>query len=98
MPVYEYECQGCGKVLEVQQKIADAPLACCPECNGEVRKLVSMSSFQLKGGGWYADGYASSSSEKSSNKDSDKTSTPTPKKEAVCSNCPAAAAATASAE
>ena len=60
MPVYEYECQECDKVFEVQQKIADAPLSDCPECQGPVKKLVSMSSFQLKGGGWYADGYASS--------------------------------------
>lgn len=61
MPVYEYECNDCHKVFEVQQKISDAPLSVCPECDGSVKKLMSMSSFQLKGGGWYADGYASSS-------------------------------------
>lgn len=60
MPVYEYECQECDKVFEVQQKIADKPLSECPECKAPVKKLMSMSSFQLKGGGWYADGYASS--------------------------------------
>ncbi len=60
MPVYEYECDDCHKVFEVQQKIADDPITVCPECDGPVKKLVSMSSFQLKGGGWYADGYASS--------------------------------------
>ncbi len=59
MPVYEYECQECDKVFEVQQKIVDKPLSECPECHGPVKKLVSMSSFQLKGGGWYADGYSS---------------------------------------
>jgi putative FmdB family regulatory protein len=59
MPVYEYECQECNKVFEVQQKIADKPLSDCPECQGPVKKLMSMSSFQLKGGGWYADGYSS---------------------------------------
>lgn len=60
MPVYEYECVDCGKSFEIQQKMADAPLTVCPECEGMVKKLMSMSSFQLKGGGWYADGYASS--------------------------------------
>jgi putative FmdB family regulatory protein len=59
MPVYEYECQECNKVFEVQQKIADKPLSNCPECQAPVKKLMSMTSFQLKGGGWYADGYSS---------------------------------------
>jgi putative FmdB family regulatory protein len=61
MPVYEYECSGCKKVFEVQQRIADAPLAVCPDCGAAVRKLISMSSFQLKGGGWYSDGYSNGS-------------------------------------
>lgn len=61
MPVYEYECKTCEKVFEVQQKIADEPMKECPECHAPVTKLMSMSSFQLKGGGWYADGYASTS-------------------------------------
>lgn len=64
MPVYEYECGGCDKVFEVQQRIADGPLTVCPECGGEVRKLISMSSFQLKGSGWYTDGYSGSSNGK----------------------------------
>lgn len=59
MPVYEYECNTCAKIFEVQQKMADAPLTDCPECDGTLKKLISSSSFQLKGGGWYADGYAS---------------------------------------
>ncbi|HSO09713.1 MAG TPA: zinc ribbon domain-containing protein, partial [Desulfoprunum sp.] len=61
MPVYEYECSDCHKIFEVQQKLSDAPLSVCPECDGSVKKLMSMSSFRLKGGGWYADGYSSSS-------------------------------------
>ncbi|NLX19946.1 MAG: zinc ribbon domain-containing protein [Desulfobulbus sp.] len=59
MPVYEYECGECKKIFEIQQRIADAPVSVCPECGGNVKKLISMSSFQLKGGGWYADGYSS---------------------------------------
>ena len=60
MPIYEYECTACGKHADVIQKISDQPLAECPECGGEFRKLMSSTSFVLKGGGWYADGYASS--------------------------------------
>ena len=52
MPVYEYECPACKKVFEMQQHISDAPLKSCPDCGKAVKKLVSMSSFQLKGGGW----------------------------------------------
>lgn len=54
MPIYEYECGSCGHKLEMIQKISAAPLANCPECDtGELKKLVSASAFQLKGGGWY---------------------------------------------
>ena len=61
MPIYEYECNSCKKVIEITQRISDAPLSECPDCSGSVRKLISVSSFQLKGGGWYADGYNGSS-------------------------------------
>ncbi|MCI5221858.1 MAG: zinc ribbon domain-containing protein [Candidatus Electrothrix sp. AR4] len=64
MPVYEYECPACEKVFEVQQRINDQPLTCCSVCGGDVKKLVSMSAFHLKGGGWYSDGYASGSKDK----------------------------------
>ena len=63
MPVYEYECPACEKVHEVQQRMADDPLQNCPECGGPVKKIMSRSSFQLKGGGWYADGYSSTKPE-----------------------------------
>lgn len=58
MPLYEYECQVCSRVFEIWQKVSDDPKSTCPECSGPLRKLVSLSSFQLKGSGWYADGYA----------------------------------------
>jgi putative FmdB family regulatory protein len=78
MPVYEYECPTCEKVFEVQQKISDQPLTACSLCGGEVRKLVSRSAFHLKGGGWYADGYASGARgknpEKNNGENSGKTS------------------------
>ncbi len=94
MPVYEYECPACDKVFEVQQKMSDAPLSSCPDCGGEVKKLVSMSSFQLKGGGWYADGYSSASSgkkEKSPSTSSDATPPCKGGDGGTCKHCPAAA-------
>lgn len=59
MPIYEYECENCGKQCEVIQKFDDLPLSCCPDCGGHMHKLVSHSSFILKGTGWYATDYAS---------------------------------------
>jgi len=54
MPIYEYQCQACGKQLEALQKLRDAPLQDCPDC-GEpsLKKKVSAAAFRLKGGGWY---------------------------------------------
>lgn len=54
MPIYEYACKECGHRLEALQKISAAPLTQCPQCQAEtLTKLVSASSFRLKGGGWY---------------------------------------------
>jgi putative FmdB family regulatory protein len=58
MPIYEFECESCHKLTEVVQSISAPPLAECPVCQGAVKKLISQSSFHLKGGGWYADGYS----------------------------------------
>lgn len=57
MPLYEYRCQACGHETEVLQKVSDRPLRRCPKCSGKFEKLISRTSFQLKGGGWYAHGY-----------------------------------------
>lgn len=60
MPVYEYECRGCGHAFEEWQKINDAPVRICPKCKKrKVERLISQTSFQLRGGGWYGDLYAS---------------------------------------
>lgn len=58
MPIYEYECLQCGKRTEWLQRMSDAPLAACPNCGGEVRKLISAPSFQFKGSGFYKTDYA----------------------------------------
>lgn len=60
MPIYEYVCEACGRITEVMQRVSDPPPPTCAEC-GERRlaRLVSRTSFQLRGGGWYSDLYAS---------------------------------------
>ncbi len=60
MPLYEYSCPKCGD-FEVLQRMSDAPLKKHDACGKPVARKVSVSSFHLKGGGWYADGYRSSS-------------------------------------
>jgi putative FmdB family regulatory protein len=57
MPIYEYDCQRCG-TFEVSQRITEKPLGKCPSCRGKVKKLISNTSFQLKGTGWYITDYA----------------------------------------
>ena len=68
MPIYEYRCTKCGHLIEIIQKLSDRPLRKCPECSGRLEKLVSRASFQLKGGGWYSEGYSSSGGKKSTTK------------------------------
>ena len=58
MPIYEYECTKCGKVVEAWQKFSDPPLTTCEHCKGKLRKLISLSTFHLKGSGWYVTDYA----------------------------------------
>jgi putative FmdB family regulatory protein len=62
VPIYEYQCTKCGEIFEAFQKITDEPLTQCKFCNSRVEKLISHSSFQLKGSGWYLTDYARRSS------------------------------------
>ena len=57
MPLYEYRCRKCGELTEVLQKLSDPPLRRCRRCRGTLDKLISRTSFQLKGGGWFNEGY-----------------------------------------
>ncbi len=60
MPIYEYACERCESEFEVEQRITDNPLKTCPRCRSKkVKRLISRTSFVLKGGGWYSDLYAS---------------------------------------
>lgn len=65
MPIYEYQCAKCG-TFEVTQRITEKALGKCPTCKGKVKKLISNTSFQLKGTGWYITDYARKGSADSS--------------------------------
>ena len=61
MPIYEYQCAACGRVVEKWQKVSESPLQDCPACGGSLTKIISSCSFQLKGSGWYVTDYAGKS-------------------------------------
>lgn len=58
MPLYEYQCDACGRRFEHIQKFSDPLVETCPTCGGKVHKLVSSPAFHLKGTGWYATDYS----------------------------------------
>jgi len=61
MPIYEYACEKCESEFEVEQRITDDPIKTCPRCKSKkIKRLISRTSFVLKGGGWYSDLYSSS--------------------------------------
>ena len=65
MPIYEYRCENCGHELEAIQKISDAPLRDCPQCEREtLKKQISAAAFRLKGGGWYETDFKDSKKKK----------------------------------
>ncbi len=57
MPIYEYRCSKCGKTFEALQSISAEPIRKCIYCLGKTKKIVSLSSFQFKGKGWYITDY-----------------------------------------
>lgn len=61
MPIYEYSCESCGVTIDLLQRVSDPAPTECGKCGaqGTLRKLVSRTTFQLKGGGWYSDLYSS---------------------------------------
>ncbi|HBZ69535.1 MAG TPA: FmdB family transcriptional regulator [Deltaproteobacteria bacterium] len=65
MPTYEYQCEKCGHEFEREQRITDDPIKTCPKCKApKAKRLISTTSFVLKGGGWYSDLYSSSGAKK----------------------------------
>ena len=72
MPIYEYACTKCKNHAEALQKFSDAPLTKCELCNGKLKKLISQSTFHLKGTGWYVTDYASKDKGNVNNSSTDK--------------------------
>ena len=65
MPIYEYLCDKCEHEFEREQRITEDPVKTCPKCRSRrVKRLISRTSFVLKGGGWYSDLYSSNDSSK----------------------------------
>jgi len=79
MPLYEYQCTECGQIEEAIQKFSDAPLTTCKHCSGKLNKLISQSSFHLKGTGWYVTDYSKKTSSETS-KDADSKASKSEKK------------------
>lgn len=89
MPIYEYECPTHGR-FEVQQRITESALSACTieACGQPVRKLISNTSFALKGGGWYADGYGSSGNAGTASSSSSSAAAPAPAPAAPATSTP----------
>ena len=85
MPIYEYACDKCQHEFEVEQRITDDPVRTCPECRSrKVKRLISQTSFVLKGSGWYSDLYSSSKGDAPADKkeSADKPADPAPASDA----------------
>ncbi len=96
MPIYEYECTKCGNHTEAWQKFSDPPITQCELCRGKMKKMMSQSTFHLKGSGWYVTDYASGHrgsapakekpDENAATKKEEKVTEDKPKKEASSAN------------
>jgi putative FmdB family regulatory protein len=73
MPIYEYHCPKCG-TFEATQRITEPALKRCPTCKSKVERMISATSFVLKGSGWYVTDYARSGDNKSTDTSGDKSS------------------------
>ena len=87
MPIYDYQCKKCGHRFEKIQGFSDPEVKECPQCSGEVERLLSAPAVQFKGSGWYVTDYAKkgggSSSAGSSNDSGSSSEKPTEKKESA---------------
>jgi putative FmdB family regulatory protein len=89
MPLYEYECEACGRRFEVIRKFSESELDACTLCGkGPVRRLASSPAIQFKGTGWYITDYASKG--KSGSESSGASKTDGKKTDAGSTDAPAA--------
>ncbi|MBT8493478.1 MAG: zinc ribbon domain-containing protein [Deltaproteobacteria bacterium] len=71
MPIYEYKCPECGAVSEIMHSMSDESVRSCEACGNQgLERLISRTSFALKGGGWYKDLYSSTKPSGSGSADS----------------------------
>ena len=68
MPRYEYKCEGCGEIFELQQKFADEPLTIHDKCGARVERIISAPALMFKGSGFYVNDYAKGGSNGGSKK------------------------------
>jgi putative FmdB family regulatory protein len=54
VPLYEYECRPHAHRFEVRHGINESPIQACPECGGEVRRVIHPVGIVFKGSGFYA--------------------------------------------
>lgn len=88
MPLYDYQCTACGHEMEALQKISDAPLTDCPECNSAtLNKKVTAAAFRLSGSGWYETDFKSG--DKKNLADSKKETKPAPTASCGTGSCQA---------
>ncbi len=61
MPIYNYRCTKCGAETEVKQKFNDPPLTQCPQCQGELKRIISAVGVIFKGSGFHITDYKNKS-------------------------------------
>ena len=82
MPIYVYRCDTCGLTFERRQRMTERPLVDCPECEGNVRRVIQPVGIVFKGSGFYVTDNRSKSStalpgkKESETKESKSSSTP----------------------
>jgi putative FmdB family regulatory protein len=54
MPTYVYRCKSCGHRFEAWQHMTDDPLTTCPQCEGEIQRVLFPASVVFKGSGFYS--------------------------------------------
>jgi putative FmdB family regulatory protein len=74
VPLYEYECKKCHQLIERIQKFSDEPFTVCPNCGGELEKVLSAPAVQFKGSGWYVTDYPRKSGKSESSSSGSQTS------------------------
>lgn len=69
MPIYEYQCDDCGALIEAFQKMSDEPLTVCEKCGGPLHKVLHPVAIHFKGSGFYTTDYGKGSGRRASAKD-----------------------------